>query len=254
MIEEIRETGRNAQGVRVMHVDEDERVVAIESVGESRAGDALGDDEDSDAEAGDGDAGDSDGEPATSSEDDADDGAGEATTARDDGRDGSEPTPRVRRRATCQRACGEAHPDAHCELEHRSPFELIVATVLSAQSTDVAVNSVTAGSLRALARRRSAGQAEPAEVEKALKHRHVPPEDQEHHRAFEEAVRGHGGQVPQTLAELVELPGVGRKTANVVLGVAFGAPEGVVVDTHVQRITQRLGWTNHDQPSDIERT
>src|SRR5262249_14258465 len=66
-------------------------------------------------------------------------------------------------------------------------------------------------------------------------------------------VEHHGGEVPQTLAELVKLPGVGRKTANVVLGVAFGAPEGVVVDTHVQRISQRLGWTRHAEPAEIEQ-
>jgi endonuclease-3 len=130
------------------------------------------------------------------------------------------------------------HPDAHCELDHRTPFELLVATVLSAQTTDKLVNKVTPRALRALPRREGAlggravaGGRRAARRERA---RHVQPEGQEHRRALARASsKSIAGEVPRTLDELVELPGVGRKTANVVLGVAFGAPEGVVVDTHV---------------------
>ncbi len=146
------------------------------------------------------------------------------------------------------------HADAHCELVHRSPFELIVATVLSAQSTDVMVNQVTPELFRRWPTPAQLARASPAEVEKAIGRLGF-------FRQKTKAIVGlsrrliedHGGDVPQTLAELVKLPGVGRKTANVVLGVAFGKPEGVVVDTHVQRITQRLGFTRHDEPSEIEQ-
>lgn len=146
------------------------------------------------------------------------------------------------------------HADAHCELTHASPFELIVATVLSAQSTDVMVNQVTPELFRRWPTPEKLAQANAAEVEKAIgrlgffrqKTKSIVGLSQ---RLVEE----HGGQVPKTLAELVKLPGVGRKTANVVLGVAFGTPEGVVVDTHVQRISQRLGWTRNTEPPEIEQ-
>lgn len=146
------------------------------------------------------------------------------------------------------------HADAHCELLHRSPFELIVATVLSAQSTDVMVNKVTPDLFRRWPTASELSQADPAEVEKVIGRLGF-------FRQKTKAIVGlsarlvddHRGEVPRTLTELVKLPGVGRKTANVVLGVAFGAPEGVVVDTHVQRISQRLGFTRHTEPVDIEQ-
>jgi endonuclease-3 len=146
------------------------------------------------------------------------------------------------------------HADAHCELEHRSPFELIVATVLSAQSTDVMVNQVTPELFRRWPTPEQLAVAKPEEVERTIGRLGF-------FRQKTKAIVGlsarlvadHGGQVPRTLAELVKLPGVGRKTANVVLGVAFHAPEGVVVDTHVQRLTQRLGWTRHSEPVEIEQ-
>jgi endonuclease-3 len=148
----------------------------------------------------------------------------------------------------------ERHPDAHCELEHKSPFELIVATVLSAQSTDVMVNKITPELFERWPGPQDLAKAEPAQVERVLskigmfrqKTKNIIGLSQ---RLIEE----HGGRVPRTLAELVKLPGVGRKTANVVLGVAFGQPEGVVVDTHVQRISQRLGLTRHEEPIEIEQ-
>jgi endonuclease-3 len=146
-----------------------------------------------------------------------------------------------------------AHPDAHCELDHRSPFELIVATVLSAQSTDVAVNRVTPDLFRRWPTPEKLAQAAPDQVERALQTLGMFRQKTKNLIGLARMLcEQHDGLVPRTLAQLVELPGVGRKTANVVLGVAFGAPEGVVVDTHVQRITQRLGWTKHTTPEKIE--
>lgn len=146
------------------------------------------------------------------------------------------------------------HADAHCELDHRSPFELIVATVLSAQSTDVMVNQVTPELFRRWPTAEKLARADAAAVERTIGRlgffRQKTKSIVGLAKQLEER---HGGEVPRTLAELVELPGVGRKTANVVLGVAFGAPEGVVVDTHVQRLSQRLGWTRHDEPPEIEQ-
>lgn len=145
------------------------------------------------------------------------------------------------------------HPDAHCELDYTTVFQLLVATVLSAQTTDVAVNRVTPALFARYPDAAALAQADLAEVEKLIgtigmfrqKARNIVG-------LAKMLVEKHGGEVPCTLEELVELPGVGRKTANVVLGVAFGAPEGVVVDTHVQRLAQRLGWTREQRPEKIE--
>jgi len=146
------------------------------------------------------------------------------------------------------------HADAHCELTHGSPFELIVATVLSAQSTDVMVNQVTPELFRRWPTPEKLAAANPADVEKAIgRLGFFRQKTKSIVGLSKRLVEEHGGQVPKTLDELVKLPGVGRKTANVVLGVAFGTPEGVVVDTHVQRISQRLGWTRHTEPPEIEQ-
>jgi endonuclease-3 len=148
----------------------------------------------------------------------------------------------------------KAHPDAHCELEHRNPFELIIATVLSAQSTDVAVNRLTPEFFSRWPDPRRLSSADPAAVEELLSRIGMFRQKTRNVLGLSKMLmEKYGGQVPKTMAELIQLPGVGRKTANVVLGVAFGAAEGVVVDTHVQRITQRLGWTRHDDPENIER-
>jgi endonuclease-3 len=148
----------------------------------------------------------------------------------------------------------ERHADAHCELEHRNPFELIVATVLSAQSTDVMVNKITPELFRRWPGPQQLAHADPAEVEKALARIGMFRQKTKNIVGLSKLLlEKHGGQVPRTLDELVKLPGVGRKTANVVLGVAFGMPEGVVVDTHVQRISQRLGLTTHTEPIEIEQ-
>jgi endonuclease III len=146
------------------------------------------------------------------------------------------------------------HADAHCELAHRSPFELIVATVLSAQSTDVMVNQVTPELFRRWPTPEKLAAAKTDEVERAIgRLGFFRQKTKSIVGLSQRLVDEHHGEVPRTLDELVKLPGVGRKTANVVLGVAFGTPEGVVVDTHVQRITQRLGFTKHDEPAGIEQ-
>ncbi len=147
----------------------------------------------------------------------------------------------------------EIHPDAHCELDHQGPFQLLVATVLSAQTTDVAVNKVTPTLFARYPDARALAAADPHEVERIVGSLGFFRQKTKSIMSLsQQLVEAHGGDVPRTLAELVKLRGVGRKTANVVLGVAFGAPEGVVVDTHVQRIAQRLGWTRNKEPDKIE--
>ncbi len=147
------------------------------------------------------------------------------------------------------------HPDAHCELDHATPFQLLCATVMSAQTTDVAVNRATPALFAKFPDAATLALADPeTDVEPLIsmigmfrqKAKNIV-------RLAKILIEKHGGEVPKTLAALVELPGVGRKTANVVLGVCFGTPEGVVVDTHVQRISQRLGFTTQDDPSTIEQ-
>jgi endonuclease III len=146
------------------------------------------------------------------------------------------------------------HHDAHCELDHEGPFQLLVATVLSAQTTDVAVNRLTPELFRRYPTPAALANAEPAQVEALLNKIGMFRQKTKNIIGLSKGlIERHGGQVPRSLAELVELPGVGRKTANVVLGVAFSAPEGVVVDTHVQRLSQRLGWTKHTDPPEIEQ-
>jgi endonuclease-3 len=147
----------------------------------------------------------------------------------------------------------EQHPDAHCELDHAGSFQLLVATVLSAQSTDVAVNKVTPELFRRFPSARDLAQADPAEVERIIGSLGFFRQKTKAIVGLSQAlVRDHGAAVPGRLEDLVKLPGVGRKTANVVLGVAFGAPEGVVVDTHVLRLSQRLGFSRHDTPEKVE--
>jgi endonuclease III len=147
----------------------------------------------------------------------------------------------------------ERYPDAHCELDHSNPFQLIVATVLSAQSTDVMVNKVTPELFRRWPTPDALAAADSADVEQALNKIGMYRQKTKNIIGLSKKLLAeHAGEVPRTLAQLVLLPGVGRKTANVVLGVAFGTPEGVVVDTHVQRISQRLGWTRQTEPPEIE--
>lgn len=146
------------------------------------------------------------------------------------------------------------HPDAHCELDHEGAFQLLVATVLSAQTTDVNVNKATPKLFARYPDARSLAEADVQDVEALISTLGIFRQKAKNIVGLSRIlIDEHGGKVPKSMAELVELPGVGRKTANVVLGVIWNAPEGVVVDTHVQRISQRLGWTKNTEPLAIEK-
>lgn len=164
--------------------------------------------------------------------------------------------PRSRKAAPVVETLGRlraAHPDAHCELVHKNAFELLVATVLSAQSTDVGVNKATPGLFAKWPDAASMASAPVEDVERAIASLGMFRQKSKRLTELSKIlVAEHGGQVPDRLEALTKLPGVGRKTANVVLGVIWGKPEGVVVDTHVQRISQRLGWTKQTEPEKIE--
>ncbi|HYT61808.1 MAG TPA: endonuclease III [Haliangiales bacterium] len=148
----------------------------------------------------------------------------------------------------------KAYPDAHCELDHSNPLELLIATILSAQCTDKRVNLVTADLFRKYRSAADYANAKPAELEHDIKttgfYRNKTRSIQ---ACCRKLVERHNGEVPRTMEELVQLGGVGRKTANVVLGNAFGLNEGVVVDTHVARLSHRLGLTNQKDPQKIEQ-
>jgi endonuclease-3 len=170
-----------------------------------------------------------------------------------DGRPASGGTPRERANALYA-ALVATYPDAHCELDHDSPFQLLVATVLSAQTTDVAVNKVTPALFARWPSAKELAVADLEEVQSAIGTIGMFRQKAKNIIGLaQKLVQFHAGAVPSRLEDLVELPGVGRKTANVVLGVAFGTPEGVVVDTHVQRLSQRLGLTKGQEPLEIER-
>ena len=146
------------------------------------------------------------------------------------------------------------HPDAHCELDHRDPFTLIVAVVLSAQTTDVAVNAITPALFARWADVAALATASVTEVEQTINRIGMYRQKAKNIVGLaQRLLERHQGEVPRNLESLVALPGVGRKTANVVLGVAFGAPEGVVVDTHVLRLAQRLGWSRETTAERVEQ-
>jgi endonuclease III len=146
------------------------------------------------------------------------------------------------------------YPDAHCELDYQNAFQLLCATVLSAQTTDVAVNKATPKLFAAWPDAHALAKADPKDVEPFVSSLGFFRQKSKSLVALAQSlVEQHDGEVPQTLGELVKLRGVGRKTANVVLGVMWNKPEGVVVDTHVQRISQRLKWSRHNDPIKIEQ-
>lgn len=151
-------------------------------------------------------------------------------------------------------ALKRTYPDAHCELNYRNPLELLIATILSAQSTDKQVNVVTEQLFRKYRTAADYSTVDLKELENDLKSiglfRNKARNIQACCRAL---VERYGGEVPQTMEELIALNGVGRKTANVVLGNAFGITEGVVVDTHVARLSNRLGLTSGNAPEKIEK-
>jgi endonuclease-3 len=160
------------------------------------------------------------------------------------------------RRTQAQRVLRELrklYPDAHCALHYQNPLQLLIATILSAQCTDVRVNMVTPALFARYPDAEAFANAEASELERMIqstgffrnKARNIIA-------CCKEIVASHGGKVPGTMEQLNPLPGVGRKTANVVLGNAFGVP-GITVDTHVSRLSRRLGLTEEEDPVKIER-
>jgi endonuclease-3 len=157
------------------------------------------------------------------------------------------------RAAEVFRRLGRAHPDARCSLDYSSSLELLVATILSAQCTDVRVNQVTPALFRKYRTAADYARAPAGELEEAIRQTGFFNSKAKSLRSTGAALAaGHGGKVPETMEELVALPGVGRKTANVILGNAFGKDEGFVVDTHVGRVARRLGFTRQTDPVKVE--
>ena len=156
-------------------------------------------------------------------------------------------------RTVVRRLHGE-YPDADCALVHKNAFELAVATILSAQCTDDMVNRVTPTLFRRYPTPEKLARARTATIEKLI---HATGFFRNKTKSIlglaRKLMSDFDGRVPQTMEELLTLPGVARKTANVILGVAYGKAEGVVVDTHVNRLTNRLGLTEHTDPKKIER-
>jgi endonuclease III len=152
------------------------------------------------------------------------------------------------------KAWPKVYPNAHIELNFRNPLELLVATILSAQCTDKRVNMVTPALFKKYRTAKDYANAPQAEFENAIRSTGFFRSKTKSIRgAMRAIVEEYGGKVPKTMEELRGLPGVGRKTANVVLGNAFHKDEGIVVDTHVMRLSQRLGLTKQKDPEKIER-
>jgi endonuclease III len=164
------------------------------------------------------------------------------------------PAAEVKRAAQILDRLEKAHPEATCALHYRNPFELVAATILSAQCTDERVNMVTPALFKRYPTPAALARAVPAELEDIIRSTGF-------FRAKAKSLMGcaralaeeHGGQVPRELAALVKLPGIGRKTANVVLGHAYDIAEGVAVDTHVLRVSNRLGIAKGDDPIKVEQ-
>jgi endonuclease III len=156
--------------------------------------------------------------------------------------------------AAILKALDEAYPNVECALHHRSPWELLVATILSAQCTDVRVNMVTPELFRRFPTPAAMAKATLPELEALIRTTgFFHNKAKSIQGAARKIIEDFGGQVPQTLAELITIPGAARKTANVVLGVCFKKAEGVVVDTHVFRIAHRLGLAKGDTPQKVEQ-
>ncbi len=151
------------------------------------------------------------------------------------------------------RRLAAAYPNAECALRHRNPWELLVATILSAQCTDARVNMVTPELFRKFPTPKAFAEASLPAIEEEIRSTgFYHNKAKSISGAAKAIVNQYGGSVPETMAELLPLPGVARKTANVVLGVAFGKAEGVVVDTHVLRLSHRLGLTRAEDPKKVE--
>lgn len=160
---------------------------------------------------------------------------------------------RKRNAAKIVRLLRRDYPDAVCALAYETPLQLLVATILSAQCTDERVNAVTPKLFQTYRTARDFARASQDELEELIRSTGFFRNKASNIRACCTAIDElYGGQVPKDLKLLVNLPGIGRKTANVVLGTAFGLPTGVVVDTHVKRLSHRLGLTEHKVPEKIE--
>lgn len=146
------------------------------------------------------------------------------------------------------------YPYAHCALDHKNAFELLIATILSAQCTDERVNKVTPELFKQFPTPAKMAQASLPEIEELIRSAGFYKNKAKSLKFCSQMLMDkHQGQIPKDLESLVELPGVGRKTANVVLGNAYGIVSGIVVDTHVSRLSQRLGWTRAKTPELIEK-
>jgi len=156
--------------------------------------------------------------------------------------------------AAILKALDEAYPDAECALVHRTPWELLVATILSAQCTDVRVNMVTPALFKRFPTPAAMAKATLPELEELIRTTgFYHNKAKSIQGAAKKITEEFGGKVPETLAELITIPGAARKTANVVLGVSFGKAEGVVVDTHVFRIARRLELAKSETPQEVEK-
>jgi len=163
------------------------------------------------------------------------------------------PEEKKKRAAAVLRRLAKAYPDAKCALDHSNPLELLVATILSAQSTDKGVNLVTPALFAKYKTAADYARSPRGVLEREIHSTGFFNSKAKSIRAAGAAIAAeHGGRVPDTMEELVRLPGVGRKTANVVLGNAFGKDEGFVVDTHVGRLSRRLGFTRQTDPVKVE--
>jgi endonuclease-3 len=186
--------------------------------------------------------------------------AGTAARARLHGAGGKPKGRRRESRADLERRCAEIvnrlkaeYPDAHCELDYRTPYELLVATILSAQCTDARVNLVTPEFFRRWPTPRSLAQAEEAEVQDVIRSTGFFRNKTRSLLGMAAGLVERGGEVPAEMDALRALPGVGRKTANVVLGNAFGINDGITVDTHVQRLSARLRLSTRLGPEKVEQ-
>jgi endonuclease-3 len=161
---------------------------------------------------------------------------------------------RLKERAAAINAqLAQTYPNAKCSLNFRNPFELLSATILSAQCTDERVNMVTPALFKRFPNAKAMAAGDPAEIEELIRTTGFFRNKTKSLKGMAEALtRDHAGKVPNTMEELRPLPGVGRKTANVVLGNCFNTP-GITVDTHMSRVTQRLGLTRNADPEKIER-
>ena len=163
-------------------------------------------------------------------------------------------TDKKKRTAEIIKRLKKTYPDAHCALEHSNPFELLIATILSAQCTDVRVNIVTATLFRKYKCPQDLVDVSQSELEKDIHSTGFFRNKAKNIKAASQRlIEVYGSEIPQTMDEILTLGGVARKTANVVLGNAFGIASGVVVDTHVSRLSQRLGLTKEKTPQKIEK-